>query len=351
MMLPQKLSKLLDNWPSKLFSLVVAVLIYVFYHISILETKNIAVPLSIYDNGITRVVSVSEKNIHVTIKGLKEDIVSLEALDFQTYIDINSFVTEGEFQVPVKVQLSSNASIVDNLEVKVSPTMVNVVLAEYATSYVPVIPTISGSPAYGYELGEVRVDPPSIKIYGPKNIVESVEHLETELISLNERSESFLVDVTLLNDNTMIEFPEGSNVSLSAELRQSMTEKTFNNVPVYIIKPSEPYFVEEEEFYTKVTIRGTVLELDNYVIPRNTFYLDCSSIAEEGSYLEPVRNYRIRSGVITNIFPSELTVRIGKIVEIVPEEILLEDFVEEVESGDEIVPEELSETDNQSVEE
>ena len=49
MMLPQKLRHLLDDWPAKVVSLVAAILIYVFYQINILETKNIAIPLCFYN--------------------------------------------------------------------------------------------------------------------------------------------------------------------------------------------------------------------------------------------------------------------------------------------------------------
>ena len=321
MMLPQKLKKLLDDWPSKLISLIVAILIYVFYQISILETKNMAVPLVVEENGSLRAVSLSDKNVHVSIKGLKEDIVSLEAVDFKTYIDINSFVDEGEYEVPVKVQLSENALMVENLEVKVSPAKVNVSVTEYASSYVPVIPSVSGTPLHGYELGDVVIDPPSVKIYGPKKIVESIDKLESELISVNDRSESFVMDAEVLCDNKMIEFPENSYVSVSVSLSESILEKTYAKVPVAVLTPSEPYFVENAEFYTKVTLRGSVLNLENFVIPRNTFYADCSSLKEEGNYVIPIKNYRIRNGEVINVFPSEISVKISKVVEPEPEVI------------------------------
>ena len=315
MMLPQRLSKLLENWPAKLISLVAAILIYIFYQISILETKNIAVPLSVYENGSMRVISMPEKTVHVTVKGMRDNIVTLEAVDFKTYIDINTFVEEGEYEVPVKVQLSDNATVIENLEVQVRPSKVTVSIAEYTSAYVPVTPSISGSPAKGYELGDVLVDPPSIKVYGPKNIVSSIDRLITEPISLNERSESFVLETGIVNDNDMIEFPEVNHVSVSAGLVQTMMQKVYVDVPVALIKPSEPYYIEGEEFYTKVTLQGTVLNLDNYAIPRNTFYVDCSSVTEEGTFLFPVKNYRIRNGEIVNVYPDEFKIDIKKMVQ------------------------------------
>ena len=314
MMLPQKLSRLLDDWPAKLISLVAAILIYVFYQISILETKNIASPLSVYENGSVRVVSMTEKNVHVTIKGRKEDVVTLESSDFKTYIDVSSFVEEGEYKVPVKVQLSENASIMESLEVLVSPSEVTVSVAEYMSAYIPVVASISGTPAHGYELGDVIVDPPAVKIYGPKDIVNSLDHLITENISLNERSESFVLETGIVNDNTMLEFPEASRVSVSAGMLQSNIRKVYTDVPVAVMKPSEPYYVENAELYVKVTVLGTVLNLDNYVIPRNTFYVDCSALTEEGKYNIPVRNNRIKNGEVMNVYPSELTIYIKKAV-------------------------------------
>ena len=315
MMLPQRLNKLLENWPAKLISLVAAILIYVFYQLSILETKNIAVPLTVYENGSMRIVSMPEKTAHVTVKGLRENIVTLEAVDFKTYIDINSISEEGEYDVPVKVQLSDNATVVENLEVQVRPAKVKVSVAEYTSAYVPVTPSIFGSPAKGYELGEVLVDPPSIRIYGPKDIVASIDHLITEEISLNDRSESFVLETELVNDNDMIEFPEIRQVSVSAGLVQTNTRKVYTDVPVAVVKPAEPYYVEVSELYSKITLQGTVLNLDNYVIPRSTFYVDCSSIKQEGTYMLPVKNAKIRNGEVVSVYPDEFKITVKKIIQ------------------------------------
>ena len=319
MMLPQKLSRLLNDWPAKVISLVAAILIYVFYQISILETKNIASPLAVYENGSVRVISMTEKNIHITIKGRKEDVVALESSDFKTYIDLSSFVDEGEYEVPVRVQLSENATILEGLEILVSPSSVKVSLAEYTSAYVPVVASINGNPAHGYELGDVIVDPPAIKIYGPKNIVDSIESLITEDISLNDRAESFVLETGIINDNTELEFPDTNRVSVSAGLLQTTTKKVYTDVPVSVLKPSEPYYVEIPELYVKVTLQGTVINLDNYVIPRGTFYVDCSSLKDAGKYTLSVKNNRIRNGEIMNVYPSEFTIQINKVVEEPPE--------------------------------
>ncbi len=315
MMLPQKLSRLLDDWPAKVVSLVAAILIYVFYQINILETKNIAIPLSVYENGNVRVVSITDKNVHVTVKGRKEDVVTLEASDFETYIDISALVEEGEYEVPVKVQLSENATIMESLEVVVEPSEVTVTVAEYASAYVPVVASVAGTPSHGYELGDVMVDPPSIKIFGPKDIVQTIDKLITEPISLNERSESFVLETGIVNDNKMIEFPETSRVSVSVGLLQSTTKKVYTDIPVAVMQPSEPFYVENAELYVKVTLQGSVLNLDDYSIPRNTFYIDCSSLTEEGKYTIPVRNNRVRNGEVVSVYPSELTIYIKKAVE------------------------------------
>lgn len=335
MMLPQKLSRLFNDWPAKVISLVAAILIYVFYQISILETKNIVSSLSVYENGSVRVVSITEKNIHITVKGRKEDVVTLESSDFKTYIDISSFVDEGEYEVPVKVQLSENAAIIESLEVLVNPSVITVSLAEYTSAYVPVVASVNGTPAHGYELGDVIVDPPAVKIYGPKNIVGSIDHLITENISLNDRSESFVLEAGIVNDNTELEFPETSHVSVSAGLLQSNTKKVYADIPVAVLKPSEPYYVEIPELYVKVTLQGTVLNLDNYVIPRGTFYIDCSALKKEGNYTLSVKNNRIRNGDIVNVYPNEFTISVKKVVEQPVEEPSVPEAMDEpvVEAG------------------
>lgn len=319
MMLSQKLEKLVENWPAKIISLVVAILVYAFYQNSILDSKNIAVPVQIRENGSMKVVSKVDKSVHVSVKGLREDLVALEARDFNIFVDLSSLSEEGEFTLPLNIVLSENATVMENLEVQVSPMELTLQVQEYVSASIPLVPQTAGTTAYGYQAGNVTAEPPAVDVYGPRSIVEKIQSFPLETVSINDRKETFEEAVAIINDNSEITIKGSSEILVRVEVGMTDTQKVYSKVPVKVISPSEPYFIENPEQYVKVTLEGKVVDLEGYSIPRNTFYIDCSSLNREGKYTLPVKNYKLSKGTLYNVYPNEITVTIGKVVEEPPE--------------------------------
>ena len=69
--------------------------------------------------------------------------------------------------------------------VKISPAILTINLEQTLQKVVPVRPRLLGRPARGYEVGEIKSEPPQVRIAGPRSRVDEIESAFTEPISLD----------------------------------------------------------------------------------------------------------------------------------------------------------------------
>ena len=72
--------------------------------------------------------------------------------------------------------------------VSVDPQAINLELERQETRQVPVRPAVTGVPAPGFVVGEVRSYPTQFTIQGPESLLLALEYLETNEISIEDAS-------------------------------------------------------------------------------------------------------------------------------------------------------------------
>lgn len=70
--------------------------------------------------------------------------------------------------------------------VSVDPPAITLEMERQETRIVPVKPTISGTPAPGFVVGEVRVVPAQFTIQGPESLLMALDHVATGAISIDD---------------------------------------------------------------------------------------------------------------------------------------------------------------------
>jgi YbbR domain-containing protein len=70
--------------------------------------------------------------------------------------------------------------------VSVDPPAITLELERQETRIVPVRPSVSGAPAPGFVVGEVRVAPAQFTVQGPESLLMALEYVETGLISIED---------------------------------------------------------------------------------------------------------------------------------------------------------------------
>jgi YbbR domain-containing protein len=70
--------------------------------------------------------------------------------------------------------------------VGVDPPAITLELERQETRQVTVRPTVTGNPAPGFEVGDVRVVPAQFTIQGPESLLTALEYVETDPISIED---------------------------------------------------------------------------------------------------------------------------------------------------------------------
>ena len=185
------IEKITENWPVKASCVLLAICIYVFYTLSLQDSRSFTVPLKIKNGSGIVPVSPYPANVKIKLKGKTEDIASLQKNNFSAYLDLNYLPKDGVYKLPVLVELPQQALLLDTLEVTVSPQEVNLKVEEKISAFVPVLPLINGSPAHGYEIKNITVKPDTVELTGPRSMVQNCTRLQTKAVSVKNADKSF----------------------------------------------------------------------------------------------------------------------------------------------------------------
>ncbi len=288
MTLPPKLEKLIDNWPAKVIAFCAALFLYAYYQLTTLDSRVITVPLEI--RGVTSTVSVGsvDKYVRVTLRGDAADINRMSREDFTAWIDLSEEYDAGEVRSRVHLDMSEQAVALNILNVELSPAEINLTLESRKACYVPVSPVLVGEVPYGYEVASVTAEPSMVRIVGASGLVDSVSTLDTDGVFLSNRTETFTESVSPYSVKNGLDWDSTDSVAVTVEIKQSVGEKTFSNVPMAILNTSDRFEYELRTRRGSVTISGPQLSLDRYSSSPVGLFIDGSSIHSEGEFRVPV---------------------------------------------------------------
>jgi YbbR domain-containing protein len=203
----------------------------------IVDTQNAAVsgPQSIVDK-------VTEAQAPVTIDASGIDIdqlVSLVAIDDTgTELGVDSRIEITPARVRVQVQ----------------------VFTDRRSKAVPVTPNVIGTPAAGFEVASIEVDPPVVSVQGDANDLASLDRADTQPISISGASSEVSQDVGF-------DLPQGvqalnpTTVHVTVHLRPVIATRTFEAGLVIVGARSDlEYALSTDRIL--VTIGGSSAELD-----------------------------------------------------------------------------------------
>lgn len=168
-----------DNWGLKLFSLVLAGLLWLALAGEPVSEIAVKVPIALV--GMPAAVEISTENIpeaQVRLRGPERIIRHLQASDVFAEIELTG-VKPGERTFEVNVHRPRNLTVV-----QVIPSTVHLAFDLHAMRSLPVQPRVIGASAAGYAIARIEVDPSSVEVKGPKQKVEALEAATTDAIDL-----------------------------------------------------------------------------------------------------------------------------------------------------------------------
>jgi YbbR domain-containing protein len=128
------------------------------------------------------------------------------------------------------------------------------------TRTVPVVPVVQGTPAAGFAVAAVRVQPVSVMISGPRAVLEGVEQVMTEPLSVEGARDD-------VSEAVALALPEGVSVEGSASVRVTVTVSALTGSRTYVVGvvlsgTSDTLTYEPSIGSVLVTVTGTLAALN-----------------------------------------------------------------------------------------
>jgi YbbR domain-containing protein len=273
--------KLKEDWVAKIVCLVLAMILYLFHQAVSLERKSFVLPLTTHDTGIMTNAEVVQRSVRITVRGKAQDISLISERDFEAFIDFSRYTKEGTYDVPIQLKTAESLLAIDPLEVRFFPDSVSVDMEALTQKYAPVTPNFTGEPRNGFWLREKKVTPESVRISGPRSTIEAVKRIDTEGISLADKTAPFTAQVKLLNERALVRIdgPETADVSITIALKEA--SKTFD-VPITVENLRENLSAKPRQETLAVTVSGAQLDLEKITVNDFSAVVDCAGISEPG---------------------------------------------------------------------
>lgn len=223
------LHRIFRNWFYKLVALSLAAAFwYMIQGKQILEINkkivaNIHTPEGTVVNGPKKILK------DATLRGPRVVLGYLKDQDLEANIYIAQS-TPGIYRVRINADHFANWD--RRAKITVHEAAVNISIDQIADKTVPVRELTKGSPADGYIIENISIQPSSIKISGPKSIVDSIEELNTSLLDITDiqQSKAFQtrVDVSGFESLNL----SSDQVVINFQVTEKRVNRSIANVPI-----------------------------------------------------------------------------------------------------------------------
>lgn len=283
------LSRAFRNWPAKVLSFGLALLLLVFHDITRLEERFLTVPLEVRLGTELVPGATYPQQARVRLRGEGEQVFRIVEEDLRAYMDLRAFTSEGEYRVAVNVERLGISAEPGTLEISVEPDVVVVLLEEKAVKSVEVQPSTSGFIPTGYELERIVMTPSSVEVEGPRSRVENLEQVRTEDLDLTNRREDFTERIRLVSPDPLVRFRGGNIVELRGIVGEAIVLQTVDPVEL-VVSGLDPRFSLEEELESGlVRVQARQVDIDALGPGDLQLSVDAASVDEPGIIRLPVR--------------------------------------------------------------
>ena len=220
------LSLITEKWPVKALSLAAAILIFIFYRMNNLETRFFAVPLIIEASETLIPANSFTSTVRISLRGEAEGIQQILDVDIEAYLELDRYVNEGNYKVPVHIRKKGSALGIEPLEISVVPIEIPLSLEQKVIKTISVYPVLEGTVADGYELTYQALIPASVVAEGPRSILENYIGFNTEIINIDRRYDDFSIMINIVNNNSLISIHGNQMLEFRGAIRRIVRESS-----------------------------------------------------------------------------------------------------------------------------
>jgi YbbR domain-containing protein len=295
------------NWPAKVTSLVVAIILFAFHRMGELQERFFYLPLQINANNNLAPSSPYPRNIRVILRGNANNIYYVADNDIEVYLDITRYNAPGIYKVPVEIDRKGSALEPETPEIIVDPVEITLELDARMSKQIALSPRFQGYIESGYEMVSRSLAPSFVIIDGPAKVIENITELSTELIDLRSRSSDFTVRVQIANPNQLLSIRGDGMAEFSGFIRELIMINQFEEIPIAVKGLPQNLEAVLNPSVASVRIQGIQTKQD-ILDERQLIMVDCSGIKEAGVYELPLTVSLPQELTADRIEPERITV-------------------------------------------
>jgi YbbR domain-containing protein len=292
-----------------MLSIALAIGLFMFHRMSVLENRFFSIPLKIEINNTLTPANSYPRTVRVSIRGEANSIYPIVEEDIEAYLDLARYHEKGTYRTPVQIHKKNTAF---GVEISVDPMEVEVVLDEKMSKYVPLKPGFEGYPESGYELVSYTLIPSQVVVDGPKGLVERLSELPTETIEMGGRNEDFTTVVHIQQREPLLQIRGDGIAEFRGFVRKLIIIRSFDDLPVAVSGLDGNFTAVMAVASASVKIEGNQSELEYYDPASNAdiLTLDCSGITEAGTYTLPVQANIPAAFTLIRSDPATITIQV-----------------------------------------
>jgi YbbR domain-containing protein len=223
---------LLENVPLKLVSLGLASLLWFVIAGEKTSEMGISAPLELQNfPKDLEVTGEPVDNVEVRLRASPGIIQRIGPGDVSAQVDLAG-LQEGEHIIHLtdkSVRMPFGVKVV-----KITPSILTLNLERTLQKVVPVRPRLVGQPARGFEVGEVKAEPPEVRIAGPRSRVQEMESAFTEALSI-EGAQSNVSDVVNMGlDDPLLRVLGSPRVRATVRIQEVEGERVLDGLPIEV---------------------------------------------------------------------------------------------------------------------
>jgi YbbR domain-containing protein len=143
--------------------------------------------------------------VSVRLRGRVSDLRSLSSQNLEVTLDV-SWVTPGDAVITLSPQAMSVPPQID--VVSIEPMKLRFHVEALRQTVVPIRPFLIGQPPPGYVAGDATLVPDHALVSGPASQIRNVTEVATERIIMSGRSETFVQNVGVVSDSSLVRIIE-----------------------------------------------------------------------------------------------------------------------------------------------
>jgi hypothetical protein len=304
------INKFFEDFKIKLLCFLLALGLYLSVGLFIQSTsKTYTVGIKIENLKENLVIANNiPKTVKIVVKDKPDVIDKISNDDFNVRLDLS------DIQYPQKIKARLKWDIPAQMKslfsgIKVDPEELEIETDEVVEKNVSIAINTIGIPAVGYIEKRAIVEPSLVRIQGPKALLEKINSVKTEKISLEGVKESFGRQVGLISDYQSIKVLGKVDIYFEIAEDTDVIKYYFYDAAFNNLKNNLKAKMNDEIEVELKSIKGSIKNINKESVG---LFVDCSNINSPGDYFLDVNVKKSNDFNVISISPNKVRVLVEK---------------------------------------